>query len=217
MTGTHSLFKEVMQLSYKALYNSWFCGCSPQPLASLLSSREFYCKTLASLVSQVIPGMLLATSSIPQFEPTPAREGGRIAWGRGDGRGLYRSVRRAETPKMATGSSLVSEGQWRGPWAEVWGLLAWRLIRGVCGWIGGLGLMQGKLEVHALTIPDPPLIHCMVSTKSSFCEAGWLARVVAGSLGGRAGLEEARAPAPPPPPLPHGSTAKSPQPDLAFS
>lgn len=77
--------------------------------------------------------------------------------------------------------------------------------------------MQGKLELRALTIPDPPLIHCMVSTKSSFCEAGWLARVVAGSLGGRAGLEEARAPAPPPPPFLHGSTAESPQPDLAFS
>lgn len=40
--------------------------------------------------------------------------------------------------------------------------------------------MQGKLELRALTIPVPPLIHCMVSAKSSFCEAGWLARDVAG-------------------------------------
>lgn len=99
---------------------------------------------------------------------------------RGDGRGLYWSGRQAKSPKMATGSSLVSEGQWRGRWAEVWGLLVWRLIRRIGGWVEGLGLMQRKLELHALTIPDPPLIHCMVSTKSSFCEAGWLVRVVAG-------------------------------------
>lgn len=145
---------------------------------SFTAYREPLCQTLASVTSQVRPGMFLDTSSSPQLEPTPVSEGGRDAWG--DGRGLYWTGRQAKTPKMATGSSLVSEGQWRGRWAEVWGLLVWRLIRGIGGWVEGLGLMQGKLELCALTIPDPPLIHCMVSTKSSFCEAGWLVRVVAG-------------------------------------
>lgn len=123
-----------MQLSYKALYNSWLCGCAPQPLASLLASGckgayRALCQTLVSLASQVTPGMYLVTSSIPQLEPTQVSEDSRNTWG-GDGRGLYWFGREAQTPKMATGSSLVSEGQWLGRWAEVWGLLVWRLIRG---------------------------------------------------------------------------------------
>lgn len=51
---------------------------------------------------------------------------------------------------------------------------------GAEGGAGGLKLKQGKLGLCALTIPDPPLIHCMVPTKSGFSQARWLALVVSG-------------------------------------
>lgn len=119
MSGTHNLLKEAMQLSYKALYHPGLCGCFPSTpcqlaciLGALLLTEEPLCQTLALLTFQVTPGMFLDTSSSPQLEHTPVSEGGRDARGGGDGRGLYWSGKQAKTPKMATGSSLVSEGQW---------------------------------------------------------------------------------------------------------
>lgn len=82
---------------------------------------------------------------------------------------------------------------------------------GAGGGARGLKLKRGKPGLCALTIPDPPLIHCMVPAKSGVSEAP-----VAGAgclgLAGLAGLERAKAPAPPPPPLLHSPTAQSPPP-----
>lgn len=81
---------------------------------------------------------------------------------------------------------------------------------------GGLRLRQGKPGLCALTIPDPPLIHCMVPAKSGFSEAR-----VAGAgclkLAGMAGLERVKAPAPPLCPLLHSPTAQSPPPQTSPS
>lgn len=75
----------------------------------------------------------------------------------------------------------------------------------------GLRFREGKQRLYALTIPDPPLIHCMVPVKSGFSEA---CVVGAGSLrqAGLAGLDRMKAQAPPPPPLLHSPTAQSPPP-----
>ena len=49
---------------------------------------------------------------------------------------------------------------------------------------GARGLKLGKLRLCSLTIPDPPLIHCMVLMKSGFSSRPWrLSRVVSGRLG----------------------------------
>lgn len=49
---------------------------------------------------------------------------------------------------------------------------------------GARGLKLGKLRLCSLTIPDPPLIHCMVLMKSGFSSRPWrLLRVVSGRLG----------------------------------
>ena len=115
---------------------------------------------------------------------------------------------------MATASSLVSQGQRRGRWAEARGLTAWRLVKELGVGLGDF-LKQRKLGLCALTIPDPPLIHCILLMKSGFSKAP-----VAGAeclwMAGLAGLEQAKAPStPPPPPQPpllHSPTAQSPPP-----
>lgn len=83
-------------------------------------------------------------------------------------------------------------------------------------WVWGLRLKQRRPGLSALTIPDPPLIHCMVPWKSGFSEARFLAQIVAGWLGSLGWRErEPQRPLRLP-----SSTAPQPnslRPDLAFS
>lgn len=111
---------------------------------------------LPSLASQVTPGMFLGTSSGPHPYSTLISEGDRKV--EGDGRGVSWAGGRAGTSKMATASSLVSQGRRLGRWAEARVLTALWLLGGTGGRTGGLrGSSKGSQGYMHSPFPILPL------------------------------------------------------------